>query len=138
MRFALTVETDGFPGMSLDLFLLDYMGTRIGMASSQHFHAASLPDKPGRFAAVIELQPMWLASGPYYLDVATAVPYVCWDHYVENALEFECLFRGLHGLSYDFRQDSGYGPCALFLKERIEFHPVAVTAAEHGPAPELL
>jgi lipopolysaccharide transport system ATP-binding protein len=138
MRFALTGETDGFPGLSFDLFLLDYMGTRIGMASSQHFHAAPLPDKPGRFTAVIELQPMWLASGTYYLDVATAVPHVCWDHYVENALEFECLFRGLPGISYDFRQDYGYGPCALLLKERIEFHPVAVTAAEHGPAPELL
>jgi hypothetical protein len=124
------VDTDGFAGMSFELFLLDYMGSKIGMASSQHFHAAALPSRPGQFTAVIELQPMWLASGAYFLDVATSIPNVCWDHYVENALQFECLYQSLHRLSYDFRQDYGYGPCALLLTEPIEFHPAVVTAPE--------
>jgi lipopolysaccharide transport system ATP-binding protein len=130
MRFALTMETDGSPGMSFELFLLDYMGSKIGMASSQHFHAAALPSTPGRFTAVIELQPMWLASGTYYLDVATSVPYVCWDHYLANAIEFECLYQNPGGLSFDFRQDQGFGPCVLVIKTPIVFSPETVVAAE--------
>jgi homopolymeric O-antigen transport system ATP-binding protein len=129
MRFALTVETDGFAGISLELFLLDYIGSKIGMASSQHFHAAALPSSPGRFTAVIELQPMWLASGTYFLDTATSIPNVCWDHYVANAIEFECLHQNPRGLSFDFRQDQGYGPCALPIKEPIVFSPAAAVAA---------
>jgi hypothetical protein len=129
MRFAMTVETDGFAGMSFELFVLDYMGSKIGMASSQHFHAAALPSTPGRFTTVIELQPMWLASGKYYVDVATSVPNVCWDHYVANAIEFECLHQNPRGLSFDFRQDQGYGPCALVIEEPIVFSPAAAVAA---------
>jgi len=129
MRFALTVETDGFAGMSFELFLLDYMGSKIGMASSQHFHAVPLPTTPGRFTAVIELQPMWLASGTYRLDVATSVPYVSWDHYVASAIEFECLHQNPRGLSFDFRQDQGLGPCALVIEEPIVFNPAATVAA---------
>jgi lipopolysaccharide transport system ATP-binding protein len=130
MRFALTVETDGLAGMSFELFLLDYMGSKIGMASSQRFHAVALPSKPGRYTAVIEMQPMWLASGTYSLDVATSIPYVCWDHYVEHALEFECLHQNPGRLSFDFRQDDGYGPCALVIKEPIVFDLAAAVAAE--------
>jgi lipopolysaccharide transport system ATP-binding protein len=129
MRFALTVETDGSAGMSFELFLLDYMGGKIGMASSQHFHAAALPSTPGWFTAVIELQPMWLASGTYSLDVATSIPNVCWDHYVADAIEFECLHQNPRGLSFDFRQDQGYGPCALVIEEPIVFNPAATVAA---------
>ena len=129
MRFALTVETDGFAGMSFELFLLDYMGSKIGMASSQHFHAVPLPSTPGRFTAVIELQPMWLAAGTYYLDIATSIPYVCWDHYVANAIEFECLYQNPRGLSFDFRQDQGFGPCALVIKEPIVFNSATAVAA---------
>jgi lipopolysaccharide transport system ATP-binding protein len=130
MRFALTVETDGLAGMSFELFLLDYMRNKMGMASSQHFHAAALPSTPGRFTAVIELHPMWLASGTYSLDVATSIPYVCWDHYVENAVEFECLHQNPGGLSYDFRQDQGFGPCALVIEEPIVFKRAETVAAE--------
>jgi hypothetical protein len=116
MRFALTVETDG---MSFELFLLDCIRRKIGMACSQQFHAAALPSRPGRFTAVIELRPMWLASGTYFLDVATSVPQVCWEH-VENALEFESYMRVGIDCPYHSRQDYGCGPCALLLEEPIK------------------
>ena len=130
MRFALTVETDGFAWMSFELFLLDYLGTKIGMASSQHFHAASLPRHTGPVHRSDRTGAAVAGLRTYFLDVATSVPHVCWDHYVDNAIEFECLLRGPRGLPFEFRQDYGYGPCALVMEEPIEFHPVAVTAAD--------
>ena len=70
----LTIDTDGTPGMSLELFLTDASRTRIGVASTYSFHGQTLPEKKGIYRATIKLDPLWLAAGHYAFDVATTIP----------------------------------------------------------------
>jgi len=113
LRIEVTFETDGTRGLSLDLFLLDGARQKLAMASSQHFHGLAMPETPGRFCTILELPALWLASGRYRVDLATAVPNINWDHVVEDALEFEVSSSNPGGLSWDFKQNLNYGAIAL-------------------------
>ena len=113
MTVEVTFETDGTGGLSLDLFLLDGARQKLGMASSHHFHDLTLPKNAGRFRTLLELQPPWLASGRYRVDLATAAPNLYWDHVVEDALEFQVVSSNPGGLSLDFKQSLNFGAIAL-------------------------
>jgi lipopolysaccharide transport system ATP-binding protein len=116
LRLEVVLDTDGAPSLSLEVFVRDSTRQKVAMASLHQFHGLTLPTSAGRFRALIELRPLWLASGSYTLDLATSVVNSHWDHYVENALGFEVLSSNPGGLSWDFKQSMGHGafamPCA--------------------------
>lgn len=124
LRMDVEFETDGTRGMSLEVFLADASRSRIGMASTYQFHGLTLPSEPGLYVCRIELDPMWLASGGYTLDVTTSVVNVNWDHYVESALQFDVPFSNPLGRQYDFKQAFGYGPLALLSSPHARFSPI--------------
>lgn len=111
----IVIETDGSRGLSLELFLLDEFHTRIGFASIHHFHGQVLPEQPGAYTCRLQLEPLWLASGSYYVEVRTSIPNIRWDHCVENACRFEVPFSNPTGGTLDFKQSDGHGPLAWLL-----------------------
>lgn len=107
------VETDGLPGLSLELFLRDESGRNVGIASTHQFHGVSLPTTSGTYSCDLMLEPGWLASGEYSLTAATSVVNSTWDHTVEEAAAFRVPFSNSGGLSWDFKQSLGFGSFAL-------------------------
>ena len=91
LRLAVTVDTDGAPRLSVDAFLVDAMRQKLAMASLYQFEQVTLPQQPGRYRVVMEVQPGWLASGAYTFDVTTSVVNSNWDHYVDDAASFEVV-----------------------------------------------
>lgn len=125
MRINVELETDGTVGMSLELFLADASQNRIGMASTGQFHKQQLPSRQGSYLCRLELEPMWLASGSYSVEIRTSVTNVMWDHCVKTAFEFEVPFSNPLGHEYDFKQSDGYGPLALLSSQTIRFDRLA-------------
>jgi lipopolysaccharide transport system ATP-binding protein len=121
LRADVEIETDGSAGLSLDLFLTDANGSRIGMASTYHFHGQTLPQRKGNYICHLCLEPMWLASGRYGFDVATAVANIRFDHYVESAMEFDVPFSNPLGHQLDFKQSYGFGTLALLSLPQARF-----------------
>lgn len=121
LRVDVIVETDGTPGLSLDLFLVDATRTRLGMASTSHFHGQTLPPRRGTYRVRLNLDPLWLASGTYGFDVTTAIVHVGWDHLIESAIEFDVQFSNPLGFALDFKQSYGYGSMALLCDPAPEF-----------------
>jgi hypothetical protein len=117
------LETDGTGGLSLEVFLLDSIRNKIALASLHQFHGETLPTQTGRFRYQLELSPLWLASGRYFLDVCTSIVSIAWDHYVDGAVEIDVPFSNAGGQAWDFRQAFGYGVIALPLNA-----PATVTA----------
>ena len=117
----LTIETDGTRGMSLELFLTDASRTRLGLVSTYQFHGQTLPERTGTYRAIINLDPLWLATGNYAFDAATSVANSHWDHSVESAVEFEVQFSNAPGYRWDFKQSYGHGSLALLCRPTAEF-----------------
>lgn len=113
LRLRILLDTDGTPGLSVDVFLTNALRSRIALWSMHHFDAMSLPTEPGSYELTIDAAPIFLASGSYCIDVATAVTMVNWDHQVYEAIEFETPFSNVGGGSWDFKQTFGYGFVAL-------------------------
>lgn len=126
LRIEVVLETDGTSSLSLDIFLVDPAGQKLGLASVHHFHGLTLPEQAGRYRTVLALAPMWLASGTYSLDITTSVVNSNWDHYVADALEFDVVASNPGGHAWDFRHNLGYGALALPCLQQPEF--VSVTA----------
>jgi hypothetical protein len=61
----------------------------------------------------LELEPLWLASGDYVLDVATSIAQSDFDHYVEAAVPFQVLSCNPGNQSWDFKQSYGLGSFAI-------------------------
>ena len=80
------VETDGHPHSSLECFLTDLDGTRLGLYSPGHFTGWRLPPIAGkhRFRLPLCLPP--LATGRFGIDVCTTDHGSGPDHYVPNAV----------------------------------------------------
>jgi len=116
-----TIDKDSTPGLSLELILTDASRTRLGLASTFHFHGQALPEKKGTYCATIRFDPLWLAAGCYGFDVATSVPNTQFDHWVESAVEFEVQFSNALGYSWDFKQSYGYGSLTLLCRPAAEF-----------------
>jgi lipopolysaccharide transport system ATP-binding protein len=128
LRIEIELETDGTGGMSIELFLRDMSRMPLGLASSYQFHGETLPSSKGAYICRVELEPMWLASGSYTLDARTSVPNVCWDHSVEDALEFDVPFSNPLGRELDFKQTYGFGPLALLACASFRFDPLPKTS----------
>ena len=113
MRVAVDLHTDGSPGLSLELILIDPNEQRIGIYSLCQFHGTNLPLQAGAYRYSIPLQGLWLAAGTYTIEVITSVANVAWDHRAERAVQFDVNYSSPQGRSWDFRFDMGFGPIAL-------------------------
>ena len=113
LRIEVVLDTDGASGLSLEALLVDPAGQKLGLASVHHFHGLTLSEHAGRYRTVLELAPMWLASGTYGLDLTTSVVNSNWDHYVEDALEFDVVSSNPGRQAWDVRHNLGYGALAL-------------------------
>jgi lipopolysaccharide transport system ATP-binding protein len=125
LRIEVEFESDGFPGLSLEMFLLDAARVRVGLASLHQFHGQTLPGTPGRYRCELHLESVWLASGRYSADITTSVVNSNWDHYVDTALEFEVPFSNPLGGSFDFKQSYGFGALALYCSRPAVMLPCA-------------
>jgi lipopolysaccharide transport system ATP-binding protein len=124
MRLEVMFETDGASSLSLEAFLLDATRHKLALASLHQFHGATLPTHPGRYRTLLELEPMWLASGAYSFDITTSLVNVNWDHYVEDALTFDVCYSNPRGRSWDFKHSFGFGAFALAARIEPEFHAI--------------
>ena len=113
IRVQLVVTTDGGPGCSLDVVLANSDRIRLALGSSQAFHGITLPREAGVYKTVLELEPLWLASGDYALDVATSIAQTHFDHYVEAAVPFQVLNCNPGNQGWDFKQNYGLGSLAM-------------------------
>jgi lipopolysaccharide transport system ATP-binding protein len=120
LRLEVTVETDGSRGMSLELFLTDATHAKIGFVSPYQFHGQMLPQKRGRYRVTIRMDPLLIASGNYRFNVATSIINDDWDHYVENALEFDVPFSNPFDQPWDFKQSYGFGSFVLSSRQEVE------------------
>jgi lipopolysaccharide transport system ATP-binding protein len=107
------VETDGTAGLSLELLLVDASYYRLGMASSYQFHGQNIPAAAGRYRVVLDLAPLWLASGTYTIDALTSVANSNWDHHFRDAITFDVVASNPTGRPWDFQHALGYGSFAL-------------------------
>lgn len=121
LRLEVVFETDGTPRASLEAFLLDAMGQKLALASLYQFHGVTLPSRAGRFRTVLDLEPMWLASGSYSFDVTTSIVNSNWDHYVERLIEFDVTGSNPGSQAWDFRHSLGYGALAMPCARPPEF-----------------
>jgi lipopolysaccharide transport system ATP-binding protein len=83
------LESTGNPRASLECYLTDLEGTKLGLYSPGHFTQWRLPPQPGRHRLRLPLNLPPLASGTYGIDVATTVHGEGHDHYVAGAVTFE-------------------------------------------------
>jgi len=123
LRLEVVLETDGSPALSLEAFLVDATHQRLAMASLHQFHGINLPETAGRYRVILELPPLWLASGTYSVDLTTSVVNTNWDHYVEDVLEFDVVSSNPCGRSWDFKHSMGYGAVAMPCVSPPEFLP---------------
>jgi lipopolysaccharide transport system ATP-binding protein len=123
MRLEMKFQTDGTPSLSLETFLRDATGQKLGLASLHQFHGRTLPVRAGRYRTLFELSPMWLASGNYSFDITTSVVNSRWDHYVEGMLEFEVVYSNPGGQAWDFKQSLGFGALAMPAQVEPKFEP---------------
>ena len=121
LRVDVIVETDGTPGMSLELFLVDATRTRFGVVSTYGFQGKTLPEKKGTYQVNLTLAPLWLASGSYSFDVSTSLVNIEWDHSIESAVDFHVQFSNPRGLTGDFKHSDGYGTLALLSEPEPQF-----------------
>ena len=121
LRLRLVVDTDGLPGMSVELLLRDELNLPLAFYSSALFNQASLPTAAGRYECVISLQPYDLAAGEYCFDLKTTYTNVGEDHRVDNALRFVVDNCSPGGIPYNFKQGSGQGALAMRLAAPLQF-----------------
>jgi len=124
-RLSIVFETDGSQGLSIEAFLVDANRSRLSIASTYQFHGKTLPQQKGVYECVLELEPLWLASGRYTFDVTTSMINQGWDHYVDSAVEFSVVFCNPLGTTLDLQQSLGFGPLAHICKSPISFDAVS-------------
>ena len=114
LKFKCTIETDGSPNLSIELFLYDNITQKkIGMFSLYQFCGKTLESKKGLQVFTIEISPLNLASGEYRVEAKTSIANVAWDHVVESACIFEVLFSSFNNLTYDYKASFDLGNIAL-------------------------
>jgi len=133
IRVAIEFQTDGTPGLSVELILLDPSEERVGIYSLYQFHGQCLPTRQGVYRFEILLSGLWLAAGSYSLEVATSVANHSWDHRVERAFDFDVHFSNPEGRSWDFRHSLGFGSLALRSEGAPLFSPICPVQTENPP-----
>ncbi len=91
LRLDVVFSTKGGPAFSLEIVLVGADRQKLALASLQGFHGATLPATAGVYKTRLEIEPLWLASGEYSVDVATSITNSGFDHYVEDA----CVLSGV-------------------------------------------
>jgi lipopolysaccharide transport system ATP-binding protein len=114
-------STDGTRGMSVELFLTDDNNVKLALSSLHQFHGVSLPSVAGNYIYKLYLNPLWLASGNYNLDIATSIVNKAWDHQVDRIFDFTVPFSNPSGISWDFKRSYGYGSYAWLANKPPEF-----------------
>ncbi|MDB6171251.1 MAG: transporter related [Chthoniobacteraceae bacterium] len=117
----ITFQTDGTAALSIEAFLLDSTRSKLALASLHQFHGTSLPGRPGIYVFRLILEPLWLASGRYSLDITTSLVNSGWDHYIEDAIDFDVITSNPLGHPWDFKQSYGYGAFAMLCRESPVF-----------------
>jgi lipopolysaccharide transport system ATP-binding protein len=130
LRMHVVVETDGMPGMSLELLLRDELNLPVAFYSSAIFNQVSLPPVAGRYECTLSLQPYYLAAGEYCFDLKTTYTNIDDDHRVDNALRFVVENCSPGGIPYNFKQASGQGTLAMRLEAPLRF--AALPAPDPG------
>jgi lipopolysaccharide transport system ATP-binding protein len=122
-RIELVLTTDGGPSYSVEIIIADPDRHRLALGSLQAFHGVTLPRKAGMYRAILEIEPLWLASGDYSLDIATSIANSAFDHYVEHALSFQVLSCNPGDQSQDFKQSLKLGSFAIRHRRPPLFEP---------------
>jgi len=79
---------------------------------------------PGTGGCPFQLQPAWLASGHYRINVTTSmINHHDWDHRVENAVGFDVIGSNPFGLPWKFKFAFGCGALAMLCVETARFTP---------------
>jgi len=123
LRLAVVVSTDGGPALSVDMVLANAERQRLALGCLQAFHGVTLPRQAGTYRTLLELEPLWLASGEYSLDLATSIANSDVDHYVEGAIPFQVLSCNPGNQSWDFKQSYGFGSFAMRHRRAPLFEP---------------
>jgi lipopolysaccharide transport system ATP-binding protein len=113
LRLEVTFETDGSSRLSLEALLIDENRNKLALSSLHQFSALTLPTEVGVYRTILELAPIWPASGCYSFDITTSVVNATWDHYVEDLVTFDVTFSNPGGVAFDFKQSYGLGAFAL-------------------------
>lgn len=123
-RIELVVSTDGGMSYSVDIVLANADRQKLALGSLQAFHGITLPREAGTYRALMEIEPLWLASGDYSLDIATSVANSAFDHYVEAAIPFNVLSCNPGDQSFDFKQSHELGSFAMRHRRPPSFDPM--------------
>ena len=124
LRLDVVFWTDGGPTFSLDAVLASADRQRLALGSLQAFYGISLPRTAGTYRIRLEIEPLWLASGHYALDIATSVANSDFDHYVEEAIPFQVLSSNPGDQTWDFKQNYGLGSFAMRYRQKPWFEPI--------------
>ena len=103
---------------------MDAGRAKLAIASLHQFHGVDLPTSRGTYICRMVLNPIWLASGSYALDLTTSLVNQGWDHYVEDAITFDVTTSNPLGFPWDFKQSHGYGAMAMLCAEAPRFTSV--------------
>jgi lipopolysaccharide transport system ATP-binding protein len=123
LRVALVISTDGGASYSVEIILAAADRQKLALGALQAFHGVTLPKEPGTYRAVLEIEPLWLASGDYSLDISTSIGNAAFDHYVEEALSFQVMTCNPGDQSWDFQQAYGLGSFAMRYQRLPIFEP---------------
>lgn len=129
LRLHVVFETDGMPGMSLDVQLRDELNLPIAFYSTGIFGRTSLPSEAGRYECTVSLQPYHLAAGEYCFDLRTTYTNVGDDHRVDNAVRFTVDHCSPDGIPYNFKQSAGVGVLAMRLAAPLRFTALPTPAS---------
>jgi lipopolysaccharide transport system ATP-binding protein len=104
------VATTGNPHSSLECYLTDLEGTRLGLYSPGHFAGWRLPSAAGRYRCRLPISLPRLATGNFGIDVSTTVHGSGHDHYVANAIVFGSSSQFSFPTKWELRKEyaSGY------------------------------
>ena len=117
-------STDGTPAFSLETVVVGADRQKLALASLQAFNGVSLPRSAGIYKARLETEPLWLASGDYFVDVGTSLSNTGFDHYVEDAVSFQVLSCNRGNQVWDFKQSYGLGAFALAYRRTPIFERI--------------
>lgn len=104
------VETDGHPDSSIECYLTNLEGTRLGLYSPGHFTAWRFPPTAGRWCCRLPLSVPRLATGHFGIDVSTTIHGQGPDHYLPNAIIVDSSSLVNFPSKWDLRKEyaSGY------------------------------
>jgi lipopolysaccharide transport system ATP-binding protein len=123
LRLRVTFETNGMPGISMELRLRDELNLPVAFYSSSIFNQTTLPTRPGRYECEFVLDPYFLAAGEYSVDVGTVHSNISPDHTVDSAVRFFVETCSPDGIPYNFQQSLGDGHHAMRLGKPLHFLP---------------